>query len=112
MIQSTKDKEIKLISKESLKKKIKVVQMKKLTDAPCESNINTSVEEHVSSENIHFDIVFCWWWSRYSIKSSQQTVKQIEFIQEVILPKVSKRDVSVMKKTSNLFQEKDPYLGC
>ena len=59
MIQDTKYKEIKLISKESLKKKIKVVQMKKLTDALFESNSNTVVEEHVSSENICFDIVFC-----------------------------------------------------
>ena len=33
--------------------------MKKLTDAPCESNINTAVEEHVSSESIHFDVVCC-----------------------------------------------------
>ena len=59
MIQGKKYKEIKLISKESPKKKTKVVQMKKLTDAPFESNSNTVVEEHVSSENIHFDIVFC-----------------------------------------------------
>ena len=58
MIQDTKYKEIKLISKESLKKKIKVVQMKKLTDALFESNSNTVVGEHVSSENICFDIVF------------------------------------------------------
>ena len=37
--------------------------MNKLTDAPCEININTvdiniNVEESVSSENIHFVIVF------------------------------------------------------
>ena len=32
--------------------------MNKLIDAPCESNNNTIAEEHVSSENIYFDIVF------------------------------------------------------
>ena len=38
-------------------------KLNKLTDAPCEININTvdiniNVEESVSSENIHFVIVF------------------------------------------------------
>ena len=32
--------------------------MNKLIDAPCESNTNAIAEEHVSSENIYFDIVF------------------------------------------------------
>ena len=63
---------------------MKVVQMKKLPDAPCKCN--TAVEEYVSSENIHFGIV-----------CSQQIVKQIKFIQEVVLPKASNLNASVMK---------------
>ena len=36
------------------------LRMKLLIDAPCESNLNTVVEEHVSSENTCFDItLFC-----------------------------------------------------
>ena len=46
------------MKKSEVKKKVE-----KLTDAPCEININTidiniNVEESVSSENIHFVIVF------------------------------------------------------
>ena len=46
------------MKKSEVKKKLK-----KLTDAPCEININTidinvNVEENVSSENKHFVIVF------------------------------------------------------
>ena len=46
------------MKKSEVKKKLK-----KLNDAPCEININTiginvNVEENVSSENIHFVIVF------------------------------------------------------
>ena len=41
-----------------MRKKIKVVQMKKLIDAPCESNINTVAKENGLSENIHVDCMF------------------------------------------------------
>ena len=81
--------------KKSEEKEMKVVQMKKLTDAPCKCN--TAVEEYVSSENIHFGIVCCRWSRRYTINSSQQIVKQIKFIQEVVLPKASNLNASVMK---------------
>ena len=81
-----------------MKKKKKVVQMNKLIDALCENIINTVTEKQFSSESIHFYIVYCWWWGRYTINSSEQTVKQTEFIQEIVLPKVSKLNVSVMKK--------------
>ena len=69
-------------------------------------NINTAVEEHVSSENIHFDIFFV----DIGIPSTlfNKPLKN-EFIEEVILilPKVSKLNVSVMKKTTtNVFGEK------
>ena len=74
---------------------MKIVHMKKLIDAPCKCN--TVVEEHISSENIHFGIVCCRWSRRYTISSSQRAVKQIEFIQEVVLPKVSNLNASVMK---------------
>ena len=40
-------------------KHIKLVQIKNLFDAPYKSNVNTVAEEHVSSENIHFDDVCC-----------------------------------------------------
>ena len=80
---------------------MKVVQMKKLIDASCKSN--TVVEEHVSSENMHFGIVCCCWSSRYTFNSSQQTVKHIKFIQEVVLPKVSDLNASVMKNQNNDF---------
>ena len=43
----------------SEKKKIKLAQLKKLTYAPCESNINAIVEKHFLLQNMHFDIVFC-----------------------------------------------------
>lgn len=43
----------------SKEKKAKLVQTNKLVGAPCESNIDIVAEEHVSSANIHFDIVFC-----------------------------------------------------
>ena len=33
--------------------------MKKLVNAPCENNVNTVAEEHVLSENIHFDRACC-----------------------------------------------------
>ena len=42
---------------------------------------------------------------KYTINSSQQTVKQVEFIQEATSQKVSKLNVSVMKKAINY-----PYL--
>ena len=35
------------------KKERKGVQKKKLIDAPCESNIQAAVTEHVSSKNVH-----------------------------------------------------------
>ena len=59
-------------------------------------NINIIVEEHVSSENIHFDIVVDDE-ARYTINSSQQTVEQIEVIQ-VVLAEASKLNDSVMKE--------------
>ena len=41
-----------------------------------------------------------------SIISCQQTVKQIDFIEEVVLPKAFKLNTSVMKKeTTSFFQE-------
>lgn len=43
----------------SKEKKAKPVQTNKLFGAPCESNIDIVAEEHVSSANIHFNIVFC-----------------------------------------------------
>ena len=43
----------------SKEKKANLAQMNKLVGAPCESNIDIVAEEHVSSANIHFDIVFC-----------------------------------------------------
>ena len=89
---------------------MKVVQMNKLIDASCKSN--TVAEEHVSSENMHFGIVCCRWSSRYTLNSSQQTVKYIEFIQEVVLPKVSDLNASAMKnkKKTISFQEKERRL--
>ena len=57
----------------------------------------------------NIEIVCGQWWSRYAIKFSQETVKQIEFIQEIVLPKTSKMNISVMKKKTNkLFPEKRP----
>ena len=48
-----------------------------MIDTPCESNISTVVEEHVSSEITHFDIVV-----KYTPSvSSQQIIKQIKVIQ-------------------------------
>ena len=74
--------------------------MRKLIDTPCESKINTVAEEHVSSENIYFDIdvddeV------EFSVSSSQQTAEQTvqqKVIQEVILLKVPELNGSVMKQ--------------
>ena len=48
---------------EMKKSEVKKKKLNKLTDAPCEININTvdiniNVEESVSSENTHFVIVF------------------------------------------------------
>ena len=85
---------------------MKVVQMNKLIDASCKSN--TVADEHVSSENMHFGIVCCRWSSRYTLNSSQQTVKYIEFIQEVVLPKVSDLNASAMKnkKKNDFFSRK------
>ena len=60
----------------------------------------------------NIEIVCGQWWSRYAIKFSQETVKQIEFIQEIVLPKTSKMNISVMKKKqTNYFQKKDPKNG-
>ena len=55
------------------------------------------VEEHVSSEKIYSDVVVDDE-ARYTINSSQQTVEQIEVIQEVVLPEASKLNDSVMKE--------------
>ena len=55
------------------------------------------VEEHVSSENIYSYVVVDDE-ARYTINSSQQTVEQIEVIQEVVLPEASKLNDSVMKE--------------
>ena len=74
--------------------------MRKFIDAACESKINTVAEQHVSSENIYFDIdvddeV------EFSVNSSQQTAKQTvqqKVIQEVILSKVPQLNGSVMKQ--------------
>ena len=51
-VQCSKDTEIELISKKFWWKIKKGVQIKKLIDTQCESNINTVAEELVSSENI------------------------------------------------------------
>ena len=64
------------------------------------------VEGNVSSENVHFERL----WSRYTINPSQQTVKQIEFVQEVVLPKVSMLIASVMKINNEFFPGKRPLL--
>ena len=61
-----------------------------MIDTPCESNI--VVEEDVSPENVHSDVV------DDEIPSTSQAVKQIEIIPEVILPEVSELNVSVMTK--------------
>ena len=52
-IQGSKDREIELISKNAWGKR-KVVTKKKLIETPYENNVNTVVEEHVSSENYAF----------------------------------------------------------
>ena len=73
--------------------------MRKLIDTPCESKINTVAEEHVSSENIYFDIdvddeV------EFSVNSSQQTAEQTvqQKVIQVILLKVPELNGSVMKQ--------------
>ena len=84
------EKDFEMINKKSLrKKKSKAVQKKKLTGAPCESNIKTIGEEHISSGN-NFTFWYCdRWWHKPSA-ASQQTVKQIEVTQEVVSPELSK----------------------
>ena len=77
-------------------KKIKGVQKWKFIDAPCESNLKTVIEEHVSSKNIHSDSC-CQWWSIPST-SSQQVVKQIKVIQEIASPEVSQLNQARMNK--------------
>ena len=77
--------------------------MKKFIHAPCENNFNTVVEEHISSENIHFDIACCRLGIRYAINSPLQTVKQIEFLQEVALAKVSKLNCLCNERKYNNF---------
>ena len=54
----------------------------------------------------NIEIVCGQWWSRYAIKFSQETVKQIEFIQEIVLPKTSKMNISVMKKNKQIISRK------
>ena len=54
----------------------------------------------------NIEIVCGQWWSRYAIKFSQETVKQIEFIQEIVLPKTSKTNISVMKKNKQIISRK------
>ena len=51
--QEFKRRDIEFMSKTGLRKKGKNVQMKKLIDVPCKSNIRTVLEEHVAPENIH-----------------------------------------------------------
>ena len=51
-IKVLKEKKIKFISKNVSGKRKKRVRKKNVIDAQCESNINTVVEEHFSSESI------------------------------------------------------------
>ena len=76
------------------KKKRKGVRKKKLIDIPCETNIYTAVEKHVSSKKIYILILL----ATVSSTCFQQIVKQIEVIQKVVLPEVSKLNKSVMNK--------------
>ena len=87
------------------KKKRKGFPKKKpLIDTPCESNI--VVEEDVSPENVHSDVVYD------EIPSTSQTVEQIEIIPEVILPEVSELNVLVMTKKQGDKIEFSPKKDC
>ena len=67
-----------------------------MIETPSESGVYTAIEEYLSTENFHSDIVVDD--EGYIINSPQQTVEQIEVIQEVVLPEVSKSNHSVIKK--------------
>ena len=78
-----RERETKLVRKKSERKKQKRCLEEDIVDKPCESNIDTVFEKHVSSEIIHSD-VFC-----YDKSAPFQIVEQIEFIPELVLSEVT-----------------------